>query len=95
MKAEFKVTIEGNWFIGDKRVTKGSVIKDVRHALKEEFEFLAKRVSVQPIKEDFQEKIKRTLEIAKDHLKEHATEYNYPCQYDFIKEIEALLKEIK
>ena len=52
MKAEFKVTIEGNWFIGDKRVTKGLVIKDVRHALNKEFEFLAKRVSVKPIKED-------------------------------------------
>ena len=52
MKAEFKVTIEGKWFVGDKLITKGSVIKDVRHAIKEEFEFLAKRVSVKPIKDE-------------------------------------------
>lgn len=52
MKAEFKVTIEGKWMHNDKFVTKGSVLKDVRHALKEEFEFLAERVSVKPIKED-------------------------------------------
>lgn len=95
MKAEFKVIIEGNWFIGDKRVTKGLVIKDVRHALNEEFEFLAKRVSVKPVKGGLEDKIKNILEIAKYHLKEHATEYSYPGQHDFIKDIESLLKEMK
>lgn len=91
MKAEFKVTIEGKWFVGDKPVTKGLVIKDVRHALKEEFEFLAKKVSVQPIKEDFNNRLKSVL-LSSRMISE---EICYPGKNDFIEEIDALLKEMK
>ena len=49
MKAQFLVTIEGNWMEGDKRVTPAQVEKALRDAVREQFEFLAKRRTVKRV----------------------------------------------
>jgi len=46
MKTKFTVTIEGKWFYNGKPVTASIVEMRLRKAAKEEFEFLASRVSV-------------------------------------------------
>jgi hypothetical protein len=50
MKAEFLVTIEGDWLDGDRRVTAAQATKDLRQAVKEQFRFLATRTSVKRVK---------------------------------------------
>ncbi len=50
MKAQFIVTIEGSWLQNGKPVTRYLIEKDVREALKEEFDFLATKVSVKAYK---------------------------------------------
>lgn len=46
MKAQFIVTIEGSWLENGKSVTRQSVEKHVRQAIKEEFGYLADRATV-------------------------------------------------
>lgn len=46
IKVQFLVTIEGDWMMNDKPVTAFQIEKDLRKAAKEEFEFLAKKVTV-------------------------------------------------
>lgn len=46
MKAQFIVTIKGEWLNGDKPATAASVEKELREAAKECFEHLATSVTV-------------------------------------------------
>jgi hypothetical protein len=46
MKAQFLVTIEGKWLVNGKPVTAANAKVTVREALKEQFEFLADKVTV-------------------------------------------------
>ena len=46
MKTQFIVTIEGDWNYNGKKVTQRQVEKDLREAVKEQFEFLANKVTV-------------------------------------------------
>lgn len=50
MRAEFTVVIEGSWIEGDASVRHSQVEKALRKAIKDEFEFLAKTVSVKKVK---------------------------------------------
>lgn len=52
MKATFTVVVEGKWYNNDKLATAAQVEKDVRNALKEEFEFLARKVTVKRVKNE-------------------------------------------
>lgn len=46
MKAQFIVTVEGDWLHNGRKVTAHIAEKYVREAVKEQFAFLADRVSV-------------------------------------------------
>lgn len=46
MKAQFNVTVEGKWFENGEPITASMVERALRKAVKEEFEYLAKRVTV-------------------------------------------------
>lgn len=46
MKAEFVVKVEGDWWVNGKRVTARLIEKALRQAAKDEFEYLAKSVTV-------------------------------------------------
>lgn len=49
MKAQFIVTIEGDWLINDKRITKRKAEQELRAAVGEWFAFLADKVKVEAI----------------------------------------------
>jgi hypothetical protein len=49
MKAQFIVTIEGDWFINDKRITKRVCEKELRAAVNEWFADLANKVKVETL----------------------------------------------
>ena len=51
MKAQFIVTIEGDWLINDKRITKRACEKELRAAVNEWFQYLADRVKVDSLKQ--------------------------------------------
>jgi hypothetical protein len=51
MKAQFIVTIEGSWLEGDKRATHSDAESMLREAVKDRFEFLAKRATVKKLSE--------------------------------------------
>jgi len=46
MEAQFTVTIAGNWNEGDRPATIRTAERSLRRAVKDEFEYLAKRASV-------------------------------------------------
>jgi hypothetical protein len=46
VKAQFIVTVEGTWFDGGKPITAGKAEKRLREAVREEFMFLADRMTV-------------------------------------------------
>lgn len=46
MKTKFVVSIEGDWNYNGKPVTRAQVERCLREAVKEEFEFLASKVTV-------------------------------------------------
>lgn len=49
MKAQFLVTIEGDWLEDDKPVTAARIEQSVRKAIRDEFEHLATRRTVKRI----------------------------------------------
>lgn len=49
MKAQFIVTIEGDWHHGGKPVTVAVIERELRKASKEKFEFLASSVTVKRV----------------------------------------------
>ena len=51
MKAQFIVTIEGEWLHNNKAVTSRIMEKELRIAAKECFDHLANRVTVKPVVE--------------------------------------------
>lgn len=52
MKAQFIVTVEGDWLESGRPVNRAKIEKSVREAIKEKFEFLADRATVKPYQPD-------------------------------------------
>lgn len=51
MEVEFTVIIKGSWLENGKRITAAGIQKELREAVKERFEFLAKSAKVKRIKQ--------------------------------------------
>lgn len=52
MKAQFLVTIEGDWSVNNKRITKRMAEKELRAAVNEWFQYLATKVKVESLKNE-------------------------------------------
>jgi len=49
MKAQFLVTVEGDWLVNDKRITVSMAERALRDAVRDEFRYLAKRLKVERV----------------------------------------------